>query len=630
MTNQLNRAARAALMLSGLMLLGCHTSVMAAGEPLSATFEVHGQGRSGAPRGAVVTLLWNGTALLEGDLWIEVLDGRAVVSRTVVEDLALAPGSQAFGLLLPPASVYGDGRAVQAQLQFRTGRRTIDLAQHPCSIPGQNERVLSILYPLPVVGGAGVRKLATAIRPDWLNPEPQAGSYNSLRSGLCPLRPETFPSTPEEYCAFDVVVLAGAGVGKLRKAQLDALLAWVRAGGSLCVINPQGLSDTQQEFFTRVFGDTGGDVPLAAGPTGHLVGPRLTLHRAALGRAALLLDAELDADAQRDDPEWRRMLAFTWKMRVGQSDAVIIRGNWNAENEDPSTAVGVSTGRLQHFMRASQGRLLLKPLDFPSVSDYISLLMPRDMQFVRIGQLSLVLGLLVLLVGPVDYFLLKRLRLQRYTWFTVPLYVALASVIIVSLANRAMGRYDRRGRLCVLDTDSTGVPVRHNDIHLMIPSHHGELREPVQRALVAPVSIGGSHFGAVGAEGDLAGHVSGRYPHDFESLASVSQWRPLAWRTLSLRPSAPFPWHLPQEQDLWTPGGVAAFWTRFQALNKKLPKAVHLLSGGHLRVLRDHPWATPVGGGSAHTQNLAAFAEAPRIGYFSIVSAVRPVPHGVA
>ena len=73
----------------------------AEGEPLSATLEVHGSGRSGAPRAATVTLLWNGTSLLEGDLEIAIMDGRSVLSRSVVADLALAPGAQTFGLLLP-------------------------------------------------------------------------------------------------------------------------------------------------------------------------------------------------------------------------------------------------------------------------------------------------------------------------------------------------------------------------------------------------------------------------------------------------------------------------------------------------------------------------------------------------
>ena len=71
------------------VVLWSPAAALADGEPLSATLTVHGAGRSGGPRSATVTLLWNGSALLEGDLHVEIMDGHSVRSRSVVEDLAL-------------------------------------------------------------------------------------------------------------------------------------------------------------------------------------------------------------------------------------------------------------------------------------------------------------------------------------------------------------------------------------------------------------------------------------------------------------------------------------------------------------------------------------------------------------
>ncbi len=574
-----------------------------------------------------MTLLWNGSSLLEGDLHVEIMDGHSVRSRSVVGDLALAPGSQTFGLLLPAVAGYGNNQSTRAQLTFHSGSKRIDLQQHPCSIPNLNERLLSLVYPVAVVGEERVRHMAADLRLDGLNPEAGAGKQGLLRTGLCPLRPDDFPATPEAYCAADLVVLAGAGVAKLRMAQLDALRTWVRGGGSLCVVNPRGLPEEHQAFLVDLFGGETEAGVLLFGPDGEPQGPPLSTRRLALGRIALVLGEATDSDTLRQTPEWRRLLTFIWRFRANQVAHVIEKGTWNELAEDKATAVDQrSMHQVQHYMRQYKQKLSLQPINFLVRSDHLSVLMPRDMRFVRIGQLALVLAILVLLVGPVDYFLLKRLKLQRYTWFTVPIYVALATVAIVMLANRAMGRHDRRGRLCILDTDAAGVPVRQNDVHLVIPSRHGKMREHIQRALVAPVRIGNNR-GAVIADGDAAGHqVVGRYPHDFESAFPVAQWKPTAWRTMTFRPTVTFPWKLPQleDDDVWSGKGAQAYWKRFEALNELEPRGAYMLTAGAMHMLREKTWETPMGLGDQRPRRLTILTEAPRIGYFAVVSAVSP------
>lgn len=614
------------LSLAAACLLGGVGTARAAGEPLSASWAVHGGGRSGAPRNAAVTLLWNGTALLEGDLCIDIMAGRALVSRSVLRDLALAPGAQTFSLLLPAAAVHGNGREAQAHLRFRIGSREIDLAKHACSVPTRSQRLLSVLYPLPLIDRTHIQELASILRPDWLNPEPGRDTFNALRSGLAAVPPDAFPATPEAYCAHDVVLLAGTGIGKLRTQQLAALRTWVRAGGSLCVINPKELPTAHQTFLSELFADASGQPTLLFDVDGRPQGPRTTLRHLGIGRAALLLDDALDFDTLRQDEPWRKLLAFTWKLRAKQSRHVTEKGTWDAQAEDMETATdNRGSHNLRNHMRQYRNQLALQPLDFPSSCDYLSVLMPRDMSFVKMGSLSMILIMLVVLVGPVDYFLLKRLRLQRFTWLTVPLYVALATMAIVVLANNAMGRHDRRGKLCVLDTDVSGTPVRQNDITLMVPSSHGKLREHVSRALVAPVVVGGSSHGMQTASGsESAPQIKGRYPSDFDTESSVSQWQPLAWREMSLQPSASFPWQLPQEQAMWSDQGRKAFWRRFQELNGTLPNGAFLLRDGKMQTLRNERWKEATGLGDQHPARLVSLTEAPRIGYFSIVSAVSP------
>ncbi len=159
----------------------------------------------------------------------------------------------------------------------------------------------------------------------------------------------------------------------------------------------------------------------------------------------------------------------------------------------------------------------------------------------------------------------------------------------------------------------------------MVPSSHGKLREHVSRALVAPVVVGGSSHGMQTASGsERAPQIKGRYPSDFDTESSVSQWQPLAWREMSLQPSASFPWQLPQEQAMWSDQGRKAFWKRFQELNGTLPNGAFLLRDGKMETLRNERWKEATGLGDQHPARLVSLTEAPRIGYFSIVSAVSP------
>jgi hypothetical protein len=598
----------------------------AAGEPLSATLNIHGGGRSGAPRGATVEMIWNGQGLLEGDLLIELMDGREVLSRSVVRDMALPTGAQSLGITLPAASVYGSGLTTKARLKFRTPTRTIDLGEHACSIPTFTDRLLSILYPLPLVGEAETRQTAAALRPDWLNPEKAKPGRSSFRSGVCALPPDAFPGTPEGYCAHDMVVLTGAGATKLRTSQLKAMLTWCRAGGTLVLANPERMPATHQALFTELFRHETGQSALSFDHEGNPVETGIVLKHVALGRAVLVLAPDLGERELREDPAWRRVIAFAWKLRAGQLTSVVSSSAWNAEDENEATTGGRgNNGSYRYLMRKHTQQLALQPINFAASYDYMTTIMPRDIRFINLGQLALVLFLLVLFIGPVDYFLLRRLKLQRFTWLTVPLYVTLATMGIIAMANHAMGRHDRRGRLCMLDTDATGQPVRQSDVHLIIPARHGLFKEHVQRALVSSVPIAVNHYNGGPTDSDSAKReIAGRYPTDFQMRIPVSQWKPKAWRTLTLRPKEVFPWKLPDTQDLWSKKSVNAFWKEFQALNDKLPSGAYVLQNGSMETLKNDAWPSPQGLGEQTPRRLAQLAEAPRIGYFSVVSAISP------
>ena len=167
-----------------LFLLLSSSDLRAEGEPLSGQLRMFGTGRSGAPTCAEVTLIWNGTSLLEGDLHLYLSSGNATLLHDEISDIALAPGSQTFSVLLPGSAVGSGGRTVKSRMIFRTANQSIELENQPFSVPNTSERALSILYPSSVLNSDTVRDFAIALRLDGFNPDPGSSTYNKLRCGV--------------------------------------------------------------------------------------------------------------------------------------------------------------------------------------------------------------------------------------------------------------------------------------------------------------------------------------------------------------------------------------------------------------------------------------------------------------
>ncbi len=66
------------------------------------------------------------------------------------------------------------------------------------------------------------------------------------------LDPGDMPTHPLPYCAFDVVFLAGKDFSFRRGQQLGAIVGWVRAGGSVCVVPSGRLTARHVQFLNQL------------------------------------------------------------------------------------------------------------------------------------------------------------------------------------------------------------------------------------------------------------------------------------------------------------------------------------------------------------------------------------------
>ena len=501
-------ASRTAFIAAMLTLIFAHAAHAA---PLK--IELHAlaaQPRPEAPEWIDVRFDSASSRLLEGVLELTVVDdgARPFVYRT--PELALTTGPRTMRLLLPPPhSARVMDRDVQARL-VRKGGDAIELGKFTLHPGRRAERSLVL-----AVGRTGLRSgeggagLWQSLRVERFAPEKPAATMEGFATAPVFIEPDDFFAEPLAYCAFDAVLLEPGAFAAMKQRPRDALGQWLAAGGSVCVFASDPLDAAHIETLRAwlradpaapvpEFDADGRVQPLAEGAI---------LARAGLGRLVVVTRApEGDADARG----WRRAAAFLWQFRSAQADAIERDGKWqNAEVP--------KTNDWQHTSRYVRSH----------ISEGITeALLPKS---VRVIPLPLILAILVgfiATVGPVDYFVLGKLRARRFTWVVFPLISVAFTLVTMKLATHFLGTNTHHAALILTDLGADGRALRETRCELILPSRSQELVRDTQRAFAAPVPHDNER-GNPGMEFD------GQYPARYAFRAPLTQWKPRIVRVSS-------------------------------------------------------------------------------------------------
>jgi len=254
---------------------------------------------------------------------------------------------------------------------------------------------------------------------------------------------EELPEDWQVYAALDALIWLDGKATDLRSgAQADALRQWISTGGRFTVArgNALDLSGTPVADLLPVKLGTTRQVEgirenhMPVGPTVLLESTR----RSGVVRAATEDGTPIVVEASRDaclvtfvafDPSresfaasedgkdfWKWLLHFETRSSPGE-DLAVIR---------PPAAIGSMA------LAEQAGR-------FPDISAP------------EIGGLFLLIILYLIVVGPLDYFLLRKLRKLEYTWFTFPAYVVAFTVFILFVGGAFIQRAAHQREVVVVD-----------------------------------------------------------------------------------------------------------------------------------------------------------------------------------
>lgn len=286
---------------------------------------------------------------------------------------------------------------------------------------------------------------------------------------------EELPEDWQGYAALDALIWLDGKATDLRSgAQADALKQWISSGGRFTLARGNALDLGGTSVADLLPVKLGATRPVVGTRENHLpVGPTVLLEssrRGGIVRAATEDGIPVVVEASRDaglvtfvafDPSqesfaasedgrdfWKWLLHFETRTSPGE-DLSVVR---------PPAAIG-SMGLAEQAGR------------FPDISAP------------EIGGLFLLIILYLIVVGPLDYFLLRRLRKLEYTWFTFPAYVVAFTLFILFVGGAFIQRAAHQRELVVVDHyPETGFQRRRALSAVLAPSdvaYHAEDAQPL-------------------------------------------------------------------------------------------------------------------------------------------------------
>ena len=253
----------------------------------------------------------------------------------------------------------------------------------------------------------------------------QVGGFSSAQ--VEHLAPSDLPETVAELRAFNALFLHDLDTAALNQGQRAALAGWVGLGGQLVVSGgptaarvQAGLADLlpvlsvgelSQGDLTALAGLAGGD------PSGLPAGATLNRPQARPGAEQLVPGSDLLL-RQRYGSGLAIFAAFDFASLRGWPDE---RGLWSGVLRQVLPLTPGAGAQLSQFSLLDRGVLKLPSLNLPSP-----------------WTLVLFMLVYVLVIGPLNYVVLRRMRRLELAWITVPLVVLLftAGLYVVGVALR--------------------------------------------------------------------------------------------------------------------------------------------------------------------------------------------------
>jgi hypothetical protein len=507
--------------------------------------------RRGGPIPVEMELTNRSNHIVEGYLEATILHrGKRIgVHRTA--ELALIPGRRSVPMLLPPPPDpdYGEGLAIRLHFIRADGVESLgdfQLGQYP---PGGMEFVIATIRTDRRITTPEILR-ERSVRLENLRPALEARAW--FNTTTVPISSERLPTTALGWCAYDVVWVDSAAFRAVTQKQLEAMEQWLRAGGSALFIAEGPLKESQVRFLRSLASDR--EAVVALDDQEHLLSATPLRISPGLGRA-LVVGKPPASDAELDRGDWRAHVGWLWKLRPGLLGHVENHGVW------PADRPGYQEDWWGDERISLEGWLRTRGIN----SQKLETDRPRPLP---LGTVALLLGGLLLMAGPVDWFVLGWLRRHRWTWVVFPLLCLACAWAASRLATRFLGSTGREAAIRIIDFGPRDRLLRETSMELRFPAHDEVWLTETSDGLSLPLlkTAPRDDFAELEKSRNYPEFRSAwTVPSKFALRQNVQQWTP-QWRQ-----SFRFPTELEEAGPDWT--ALIRAWKQWQkAPNTILPR----------------------------------------------------------
>lgn len=507
--------------------------------------------RSEGPIALRVTMIPNSSTLLEGKLEFKLWSGNELLTTLLTDDEVINPPAKTVRYLLPSPDLRGYAQQLDLQVEFINKQGRLDLGRTTIIVPMASDRNFVVGYVAPPTSSPSpvVLELLDALKFEKYSPlQSDRNATPSTMTTTVPITPDQLPPDAISNCGFNLMFMAAEGFAAVKESQWPAILEWVEAGGSLCLLPGSDLAPHHLALLNKLLAKRAPQGTFLLGPNNELLHvnekDRQSTYRVRRGLGAVaivpLIPDELPTPKST---EWLRTVAHLWHFRQDQTNSLVTGGMWN-----PAVMVAQQTilqGQGQNYyygVRRDDKQLSYIPIN--SGDQLVTAIVPSNLHIIPLSLIAFVLFLYVLAIGPGDYFILGRLNLRKWTWVTFPVTTLLFAGGALWMAEWYMNTGDARRSAYIVDIGVEGNPERVNQFEMLFNSRQKVTETPLSRSLFTALDhqmYGSGSFQQYSQRqyGQGSGFVgpaeiTGRVPSRFVARQMTPKWVPQMNRILSL------------------------------------------------------------------------------------------------
>ncbi|WP_372369109.1 hypothetical protein [Candidatus Uabimicrobium sp. HlEnr_7] len=319
------------------------------------------------------------------------------------------------------------------------------------------------------------------------------------------------------YHNTDIILIHSSFLSLMTEEHLNTLDKWILMGGSACfVINKDNLFQQHHRNFISKISSTNNI---------HNLSNIVTTYRHGWGRAMICNFLQKPYD-DFSSLNWQKTILWLWKIRSSVIKE-IVDGRINLI-ENLSYYQEIANWRNDFRYRNYSGGASSK------IGNY---LLPKSIQIPPTMLLALLLVLFLIFVGPIEYFVLKKMNKRVLTWITFPIATLCFWLVCQWIASLYLSDVKSSKTIFIVDVDSQKRTVRYNELNFFMSSMPKQITNKLENAIQANLETSIDYYRDNVVNDNCS--YEGAFPSEFSVTQNLRKWSPYLRRIV--KQGTPFP-----------------------------------------------------------------------------------------